>query len=168
MLSTVLPPSCTLHRRGYHSWDNKPLFFQFFRLLSLLPLALHLGPLAPHSKSWQEKHDAYAPILVTLARAVLVVTHALHEVVHRIVTTTQVATVVAQREGAKVGRNSHPVCVLTLVIRCHFSFTIQTTCLHWCEDQRCRRREALRTGGNRRRGVFRAGGTPEYLPFWRF
>ena len=60
MLSTVLPPSCTLHRRGYHSWDNKPLFFQFFRLLSLLPLALHLGPLAPHSKSWQEKHDACA------------------------------------------------------------------------------------------------------------
>ena len=61
---------------------------------------------------------------VALAGAVLVVAHALHEVVHRIVTTTHVATVMAQREGAKVGRNSHIVCVLTLVIRCHFSFTI--------------------------------------------
>ena len=60
MLSTVLPPSCTLHMRGYHSWDNNPLFFQSFHLLSLLPLVPHLGPLAPHSRTWQEKHDACA------------------------------------------------------------------------------------------------------------
>ena len=103
---------------------------------------------------------------VALARAVLVVTHALHEVVHWVVTTSQVATVMTQRERAKVGRNSHIACVLTLVIGCHFSFTIQTACIYWCENQRCRRREALRAGGNRRWGVFRAGGTPEFL--WRF
>ena len=62
---------------------------------------------------------------VALAGADIIITHALHEVVHRIVATTQVATVMAQWEGAKVGRNS-TVCVITLVIRCHFSFTIQT------------------------------------------
>ena len=62
---------------------------------------------------------------VALAGAVLVITHALHEVVHRIVATTQMATVMAQWEGVKVGRRSPTV--LTLVIRCHFSFTIQAT-----------------------------------------
>ena len=46
---------------------------------------------------------------VALAGAVLVITHTLHQVVHRIVTTTHVATVMAQRERAKVGRDLHPV-----------------------------------------------------------
>ena len=45
MLSTVHPPSCTLHNvihmRGYRRWCNNPLFIQSFHLLSLLPLALH-------------------------------------------------------------------------------------------------------------------------------
>ena len=64
MLSTVHPPSCTLHNvihmRGYRRWGNNPLFIQSFHLLSLLPLSLHLGPLAPRSKIWREKHDACA------------------------------------------------------------------------------------------------------------
>ena len=55
-----------------------------------------------------------------------------------------------------------------LMTRGHLGITIQTVetrslWLHWGEDQRYRRRDVLRAGGKRCRGVLKARGTPEHL-----
>ena len=55
-----------------------------------------------------------------------------------------------------------------LVITGHHGITIWTIhsrplWWHWGEDQRCRWRDALRARGNRRRGVLKKRGAPEYL-----
>ena len=56
---------------------------------------------------------------IALAAADLVCTEALLKIVHRVLSTTLVAAIVAQRK-------SITVLGLTLVIRCHLSFTVQT------------------------------------------
>ena len=66
---------------------------------------------------------------IALAAADLVRTEALLKIVHRVLSTTLVAAIVAQRKSITV--------LLTLVIGCHLSFTVQTFRFlqkHWGEN----------------------------------
>ena len=61
----------------------------------------------------------------------------------------------------------------TLVIKVHLGITIQTFQTQllwwlWGEHQRYRGWDARRARGNRRRGVLKNRGTPEYLLLWGF